>query len=168
MIFNSSVFFFFFVAVLFLYWSTILLPATRRVQNVLLLFASYFFYGWWDWLYLGLILASTIIDYVVARRLAVTEGAFKRKLLLGISVVLNLSLLGVFKYYDFFTIDVLRLHVSPLHLILPAGISFHTFQSLSYTIDVYKRQIPATRSVPDGSRNSGAMRPPWAGSVCCW
>lgn len=164
MIFNSSVFFFFFVAVLFLYWSTILLPATRRVQNVLLLFASYFFYGWWDWLYLGLILASTIIDYVVARRLAVTEGAFKRKLLLGISVVLNLSLLGVFKYYDFFAgslvsachalyevfgwgallLDGESLY---LRLVLPVGISFYTFQTMSYSIDVYRGVAKPERSL---------------------
>ncbi|MCB9575052.1 MAG: MBOAT family protein [Kofleriaceae bacterium] len=120
---------------------------------VLLLGSSIFYHAWaaaqhgWYRYLLLLLLAIVVGDFLLALAIERTDDPRRRKALLLVSLLSNLGVLGLFKYYDFFTIDVLRLHVSPLHLILPAGISFHTFQSLSYTIDVYKRQIPATRSV---------------------
>lgn len=96
---------------------------------------------------LALLLGTIILDYYLGLAIEKSEGQARRKLLLIVSLVSNLGVLAIFKYADFFLIDVLRLPTSPLGLILPAGISFHTFQSLSYTIDVYRKEIPATRSV---------------------
>ncbi len=96
---------------------------------------------------LALLLGTIILDYYLGLAIEKSEGQARRKLLLIVSLVSNLGVLAIFKYADFFLIDVLRLPVEPLGLILPAGISFHTFQSLSYTIDVYRKEVPATRSV---------------------
>ena len=95
---------------------------------------------------LALLLFTILLDYYLAIAIENAHGPGLRRLLLLISIASNLGILCVFKYYDFFTQDVLHLPVSPLHLILPAGISFHTFQSLSYTVDVYRRELRATRS----------------------
>jgi alginate O-acetyltransferase complex protein AlgI len=141
MIFNSFVFWGFFAVVLLLYWR---LPL--RGQNQLLLLASYIFYGYWDWRYLGLLAASTIVDYYVGYYLARIDDAHRRKLLITISIVMNLTFLGFFKYFGFFVdsfADLLRTlgfepHLPVLHIVLPVGISFYTFQSMAYTIDVYR------------------------------
>ncbi len=124
------------------YW---LLP--HRAQNVWLLASSYVFYGTFSWRFLSLIVITTLVDFFVALGIGRTEQQFKRKLLLGISLATNLGLLGFFKYYDFFATQTGTLlgyfgwQVSPwlLQIGLPAGISFYTFQEMSYTIDVYRR-----------------------------
>jgi alginate O-acetyltransferase complex protein AlgI len=141
MIFNSFIFWGFFAVVLLLYWR---LPL--RGQNHLLLVASYIFYGYWDWRYLGLLAASTIVDYYVGYYLVRIDDARQRKLLIIISIVMNLTFLGFFKYFGFFVdsfADLLRTmgfepHLPVLHIVLPVGISFYTFQSMAYTIDVYR------------------------------
>ena len=126
-----------------------------RCQNLLLLVASYFFYGCWDWRFLGLIAFSSAVDYCIGIRLEATEEAESRKRWLWCSVVLNLGVLGFFKYYGFFVESFvaamqslgIQANIPALKIILPVGISFYTFQSLSYTIDVYRRQIRATHDV---------------------
>ncbi len=143
----------FFGVVFGLHW---LLRGASARKN-LLLAASYLFYGAWDVRFLGLIALSTIVDFSVGRRLAVTEGPGARKLLLTVSLVLNLGLLGLYKYFDFFIesgaamLAWAGLETSPesLGLILPVGISFYTFQTLSYTIDVYRRKLESESSLRD-------------------
>jgi alginate O-acetyltransferase complex protein AlgI len=151
MLFNSLAFAVFLPTVFALYW--ILQARSLRLQNLLLLAASYLFYGWWDWRFLALIVFSTAVDYGVARAIAASTSVRARRWLLSISIVSNLSLLGFFKYFNFFVDSAVELlsgfgfHASPytLQVILPVGISFYTFQSLSYTIDVYRRQMEPTR-----------------------
>jgi D-alanyl-lipoteichoic acid acyltransferase DltB (MBOAT superfamily) len=152
MLFNSLAFFVFLALVYAVYR---LLP--HRAQNRWLLATSYFFYGAWDWRFLGLILLSTALDYVVALAIAAREDPRARKLLLGVSVVANLSLLGVFKYAGFFSESLAQLaalfgfELSPFTrtVVLPVGISFYTFQTISYTVDVYRRRLEPTRDFLD-------------------
>jgi D-alanyl-lipoteichoic acid acyltransferase DltB (MBOAT superfamily) len=147
MLFDSYHFFVFLPVVYLLYWS-----ASRRVQNALLLVASYVFYGWWDWRFLGLIVASSLVDYVAA--LGIVSGR-RRRAWLALSLVVNLGALGVFKYLDFgiesfaALLEAIGLtpHLPTLRLVLPVGISFYTFQTLSYTIDVYRGRLEPTRDV---------------------
>ncbi len=154
MLFNSLIFLAFFAIVYTLY---LLSRRWFRVQNVLLLVASYVFYGWWDWRFLSLIAISTVIDYTVGRALGSTDDAGRRKILVTASVVSNLSILGFFKYFNFFADSAVRvfglvgLQADPitLNIILPVGISFYTFQTMSYTIDVYRRQMEPTRNFID-------------------
>jgi alginate O-acetyltransferase complex protein AlgI len=96
---------------------------------------------------LALLLGTIVLDFYLALWISRTQDAFWRRALLVLSIASNLGILGVFKYYDFFAIDVLQLSVDPLELVLPAGISFHTFQSMSYTVDVYRKKLEPTRSV---------------------
>lgn len=152
MLFNSFVFPVFFIVVYSLYIS---LHKRRRVQNLMLLIASYVFYGYWDWRFLSLLFISTIIDFNVGRILHTTSESRKRKLLITISVVANLSILGAFKYFGFFADNFIHLlHLFGLHadeitlnIILPLGISFYTFQTMSYTIDIYRGKLLPTRSI---------------------
>lgn len=152
MLFNSFGFWIFFLVVLIVYQRL-----RRRGQNVLLLIASYFFYGCWDWRFLGLIALSTIIDYVVALGIEDSSSPAKRKLLLTVSMVANLGLLAFFKYYGFFAREfdeLMRAVGAPamlptLSIILPVGISFYTFQTMSYTIDVYRGDCKAARNLLD-------------------
>ncbi|RMG85494.1 MAG: MBOAT family protein [Bacteroidetes bacterium] len=114
------------------------------------LLGSYFFYGWWDWRFLSLIITSTFVDYYIGLRLENTEDPARRKGLLRWSILVNLGFLGFFKYFNFFigSFEALAHSIgwepgfNTLHIILPVGISFYTFQSMSYTIDVYYRKIP--------------------------
>lgn len=148
--FNSYLFWIFFAAVMALYR---LLP--HRGQNRMLLVASYVFYGAWDARFLLLILISTLVDFHVARRVAASRDRAVAKRWCILSITINLGILGVFKYFDFFTssfsslLDFLfsyETDLITLNIILPVGISFYTFQTLSYTIDVYRgRTRPATR-----------------------
>jgi alginate O-acetyltransferase complex protein AlgI len=153
LLFNSWAFVVFFVAVYTLY----LLARNYRQQNVLLLLASYYFYAAWNWRFLFLLLGSTVLDYVCALKIDLSASPTVRKRFLLVSLVGNLTLLGFFKYFNFFLDSlqplVLRLGVTveQLHLdiVLPVGISFYTFQEMSYTIDVYRREIRATRRFLD-------------------
>lgn len=155
MLFNSLEFLLFLPTVFFLYW--FVFKNQLRAQNVLLLVASYIFYGWWDWRFLSLIIASTFLDYFVAIQLGKTAISKKRKFLLGISLVGNLGMLGFFKYYNFFVASWIEawsslgitMEASTLNIILPVGISFYTFQTLSYTIDVYRKEMQPTKSFID-------------------
>ncbi len=125
----------------------------RRGRQWLLLVASYVFYGAWDWRFLGLLAVSTITDYTVGRRLSTTENERSRRLLLLVSLVVNLGILGTFKYYGFFVDGLqdllaavgLEPNFGTLELVLPVGISFYTFQTLGYTIDVYRRDVEPCR-----------------------
>lgn len=153
MLFNSIEFALFVPIVFMIYW---LIPARRfKLQNVLILGASYVFYGWWDWRFLGLIIISSGLDYVVGLGLGNTLEDRKRKWLLGMSVVGNLGMLGFFKYFNFFSenfaeaFTLLGMPIDPitLELILPVGISFYTFQTLSYTLDIYHRRLKPTEDI---------------------
>jgi len=151
MLFNSIDFAIFLPIVFFLYW--FVANKNLKLQNFLIVVASYVFYGWWDWRFLSLILFSTIIDYSVGRRLLNEENISKRKVLLWISILVNLGFLGFFKYYNFFLDNFVSafsffgtpINAQGLNIILPVGISFYTFQTLSYTIDVYKRKLEPTK-----------------------
>jgi D-alanyl-lipoteichoic acid acyltransferase DltB (MBOAT superfamily) len=124
-----------------------------RLQNLLIVTSSYVFYGWWDWRFLSLILFSTIVDYTVGRNLRVEKKQTKRKIFLWTSILVNLGFLGFFKYYNFFLDNFItafsffgtEIKANSLNIILPVGISFYTFQTLSYTIDVYKRKLEPTK-----------------------
>ena len=151
MLFNSLEFGLFLPIVFCLYW--LVTKGDIRRQNWILLLASYFFYGWWDWRFLSLIAISSIVDYFVGLYMGREENPAMRKRLLWVSIGVNLGFLGFFKYYNFFAdsfadaFSFLGHSFSPtsLHVVLPVGISFYTFQTMSYTIDVYRRQTPATK-----------------------
>ena len=144
MIFHSLAFFAFFLLTVAAYW---LLP--RRPQNVLLLVASYVFYGWVHMWWPILLFATTFVDYWAARLMTLAPA--RRRLWLWLSIISNLGLLGFYKYFDFFIENVAAAgaavgwNIPPiaLRVALPAGISFYTFQSMSYTIDVYRGHAPA-------------------------
>ena len=150
MLFNSIDFSIFLPIVFFLYW--FVTNNNLKLQNLLLVTVSYIFYGWWDWRFLSLILFSTIIDYFIGQRLNIETNQDKRKLLLSASIIINLGFLGFFKYYNFFLDNFINafsffgfsINSNYLNIILPVGISFYTFQTLSYTIDVYKRNLKPT------------------------
>lgn len=139
--------------VFLLYWN--LFNKNPRSQNALLLVSSYVFYSWWDWRFLFLIILSTLIDFFVGRALEKENRPLRRKLLLGTSILVNLGLLGIFKYFNFFLDSLYNvvpglqvvLGFNTLEWILPVGISFYTFQTLSYTIDVYKGRISASEDI---------------------
>jgi len=153
MLFNSLEFAFFLPIVFAIYW--IINKGSLKLQNLLLLVASYFFYGWWDWKFLLLILFSSCVDYTIGLYLGKDLEQKHRKYLLWFSLFVNLGLLGVFKYFNFFIdsfVDAFSLfgfsiNSLSLNVILPVGISFYTFQTLSYSIDVYKGKIEPTKDV---------------------
>jgi len=153
MLFNSISFLIFLPVVFILYWG--LFKRSLKLQNIFLLIASYLFYGWWDYRFLALIAASTLVDFSIGRFLQKTGTQIHQKMLLSLSLVFNLGLLGFFKYYNFFIESWMdswanlgvELQVSSLNIILPVGISFYTFQTLSYTIDVYRRKIEPTSDI---------------------
>ncbi len=152
MFFDTPIFFVFLAAVVLVYWRL-----SWRAQNALLLVASYFFYGWWDWRFLILILLSTIVDYHCAHWINQSTNPHRRRILLALSLAVNLGFLGFFKYFNFFQdslIHVLKAlgisYVNPtvLSILLPPGISFYTFQEVAYIVDVYHRRLkPADRLV---------------------
>lgn len=151
MIFTSFTYFYFFVFVFILYWT---IPK-KGTQNIILLIASYVFYGWIHPWFCILIGVSTITDYLCGIRIKSHEK--KRKLYLVISLVVNLGMLGFFKYFNFFVdnvyeiLSIFRLSVDPiiLKIFLPVGISFYTFQTLSYTIDIYKGKLEPRKNFID-------------------
>ncbi|MGB3151469.1 MAG: MBOAT family O-acyltransferase, partial [Maribacter sp.] len=147
MLFNSLDFAIFLPIVFLLYW--FVFKDNLKQQNMLVLVSSYIFYGWWDWRFLSLILFSTLVDYLVGLKLEKEANVFKRKFFLWISIFINLGFLAFFKYYDFFLENFIsafsffgvEISASSLNIILPVGISFYTFQTLSYTIDVYRGKL---------------------------
>ncbi|MEZ6084553.1 MAG: hypothetical protein R3E58_11595 [Phycisphaerae bacterium] len=154
MLFNSSVFAIFLVVVLALYY-----PMRLRAQNFMLLAASYLFYGWWDWRFTSLLAISTIVDFVLAKRIRADQenGGGRARFYLIASCVVNLGILATFKYCDFFIQSATAVlnafgfdaHVELVGLVLPVGISFYTFQTMSYTIDVYRGQQEPTNNILD-------------------
>jgi D-alanyl-lipoteichoic acid acyltransferase DltB (MBOAT superfamily) len=148
MSFTTPAFLLFLAVVYWLYWRL-----GFRQQNVLIFGASLFFYGWWDWRFLSLLFFTSTVDYWVALRLMTATEERTRKQLLFLSIASNLTVLGFFKYYNFFAGSFhagmktlgLGLDLPLLEVVLPLGISFYTFQALSYTIDVYRRELPAVQ-----------------------
>jgi D-alanyl-lipoteichoic acid acyltransferase DltB (MBOAT superfamily) len=152
MLFNSFEFLVFLPIAFGLYW--FVCNRNLKLQNALVLLASYVFYGWWDYRFLGLILLSTVVDFLAGLAMVQVQKGHVRKLILALSLFFNLGLLGVFKYYNFFVTSWVNLfdsfgyHITSLttiNIILPVGISFYTFQTLSYTLDAYKGKINPTR-----------------------
>ncbi len=150
MLFHSIDFALFLPIVFILYWFVV--NKKLKLQNFLIVAASYLFYGWWDWRFLSLIFLSTLVDYTVGLKLKNEEKQTKRKVLLYTSILVNLGFLGFFKYYNFFIDNFTsafsffgtQIEATSLNIILPVGISFYTFQTLSYTIDVYRRKLEPT------------------------
>jgi D-alanyl-lipoteichoic acid acyltransferase DltB (MBOAT superfamily) len=151
MLFTSLDFAIFLPIVFILYW--FVTQKNLKLQNALIVVASYIFYGWWDWRFLSLIIFSTVVDYLIGQRLRTEDKQSKRKVLLWTSIIVNLGFLGFFKYYNFFLenfVDAfslfgMEINANSLNIILPVGISFYTFQTLSYTIDVYRKKLEPTK-----------------------
>ncbi len=152
MLFNSVEYIIFLPSVFLLYW---MINADVKKQNVLLLVSSYIFYGWWDWRFLSLIIFSSFVDYFIGLKLYSSQDMKVRNNWLLLSLFSNLGLLATFKYFNFFSTSFRDLMLTfgwevdtiTLNLILPVGISFYTFQTLSYTIDIYRNNIKPTNSV---------------------
>ncbi|MEM7695526.1 MAG: MBOAT family O-acyltransferase [Pseudomonadota bacterium] len=146
MLFNTIPFFVFAAIFFPVYFAT---RGSARIT--VLLISSYIFYGWWDWRFCFLLIWSTLLDFVVGRAMAASDDPVRRKILLILSLISNLGTLAVFKYFDFFSasftslLNSVGVEATPflLNVILPVGISFYTFQTLSYTIDLYRRDLPA-------------------------
>lgn len=151
MLFNSIDFAIFLPIVFVIYW--FLTAQNLKHQNIFLLLCSYLFYGWWDWRFLSLIMASSLIDFFVAQKIEASSNHKKRWLML--SITMNLGLLGFFKYFNFFlesltqsfTFFGVPLEASRLDIVLPVGISFYTFQTMSYSIDVFRGTIKPTKDM---------------------
>lgn len=152
MLFNSLAFVIFFAVVYGLY---IVLPF--RAQNRMLLLASYIFYGWWDWRFLGLIFVSTLVDYIASWGIHKSSGILPRRGWLSFSLISNLGMLAYFKYANFFVDSFVAmvqnlgipLDMTLAEILLPVGISFYTFQTLSYTIDVYRGELEPVKDFGD-------------------
>ncbi len=153
MLFNSFNFLIFLPIVFISYW--FLCRKSNKAQNILLLCASYFFYGMWDWRFLFLIIASTLVDFIVGKQLFLSQQQKNRKQWLWISIIFNLGILAYFKYVNFFIdswIDFITLigytntDYWSLNILLPVGISFYTFQTMSYTLDIYHRKLQPSKS----------------------
>lgn len=153
MLFDSTAYVLFLILIVLVYWR---LPL--RLQNYFLLAASYFFYAWWDWRFLFLMVGSTLVDYLVAHKIASANETRTRRLLLLFSLVLNFSFLGVFKYFNFFVdsfvhvtalLGMKQIPISVWRILLPPGISFYTFQEVAYIVDVYKGKLAPARSLVD-------------------
>jgi alginate O-acetyltransferase complex protein AlgI len=155
MLFNSIEFAIFLPVVFFLYW--LLANRNLHFQNILLLLASYFFYGWWDWRFLLLLIAISIFNYLVGIRIGVNEIEKRRKIWLIIGLIINIGILSVFKYFNFFIdsfidfISIIGYNIpkSSTRIILPLGISFYLFLSMSYLIDISKNSLAANKNIID-------------------
>ena len=152
MLFNSAAFAVFLLITYAAYWGA---QGRLRLQNAVLLVAAYVFYGWWDWRFVILLFLNCIVDWATGLWMANELRIGLRKLILAISLAANLGVLFYFKYFDFFAASASRfvtlLGMHPtwtlIHVILPVGISFYTFQSLSYTIDIYRNRISPTKDL---------------------
>ena len=152
MLFNSLEFLIFLPTVFLLYW--FVFQKNLRVQNLLLLISSYVFYGWWDYRFLSLIFLSTVVDYFVGLKIHNSDYKKNKKAFLWISILFNLGLLGFFKYFNFFIDSWINLlgavgyeqkSTWTLNVILPVGISFYTFQTMSYSLDIYHGKLKPTK-----------------------
>jgi D-alanyl-lipoteichoic acid acyltransferase DltB (MBOAT superfamily) len=152
-LFNSYVFLFAFLPIVLVVWWSLRPPTVRRTFLAL---ASYFFYGWWNWHFIPLLIASTSVDYISGHIISRSDDPHRRKVALITALTINLGLLGYFKYAGFFVDSVDGIgswlgagdHVIPaMNVILPIGISFYTFNSMSYTIDIYRRQVEPARNL---------------------
>ena len=153
MLFNSFEFLLYLPITFLLYWA---FSRNRKIQNLIVVIASYVFYGWWDWRFLMLIAFTSACSYASGLLLERFEGQRKRqKMVSAANIVLNLGILGLFKYYNFFVDNLellfsamgFHLDMMTMSIILPVGISFYTFQALSYTIDIYQKKLPATHDI---------------------
>lgn len=148
MLFSELRFFVFFAVVLYLYWSL----KSNWNRKIWLLICSYFFYGSWDWRFLSLIIISTFVNYRIGRDIGRYDEHKQRKRLLLIGICFNLALLGFFKYFNFFTESAvsfaqilgISLNYNTLQILLPLGISFYTFESISYIVDVFSKKLTAS------------------------
>ena len=157
MLFNSFEFLIFLPIVFLLYWFVFdyaMRGCKRQLlwQNLLIVVASYIFYGWWDWRFLILIAITTVLSFLSGIGIEKAPTQRGKKAVMIANVVVNLGILGVYKYYDFFATQFAELFGMEsdfllLHLILPVGISFYTFQALSYSIDVYRKDIQPTHDI---------------------
>lgn len=150
MIFNTIEFVLFLIAVFVLYWSFFSKNNTK--QNILLLFAGYFFYGWWSWKFLFMFIATSLIDFLAAKKIENSQDPVKRKIFLSLSIGGNLTVLLFFKYYNFFVTEFanafgINSDNLTLEIILPLGISFYTFQAMAYSFDVYRKIVPAEKNI---------------------
>ncbi len=154
MVFNSITFLVFFVLFFFTYW-WVSRKGSVKTRNAWLIIGSYIFYGWWDWRFLSLIIISSLADFGLGISIFNSRSARGRKIALVASLLINLGLLGFFKYFNFFIESFARFlelfglqpSISTLAIILPVGISFYTFQTMSYTIDIYRKKLEPTRSI---------------------
>lgn len=154
--FNSIEFLIFLPIVFFLYWA---FSQYRKIQNILIVLVSYIFYGWWNWKLLGLIAFTSLLSWLsgvlIEQFRHKPHSSNKVKIILWGNIIINLAILGIFKYCNFFISNLVDLlsafhistNISTLRLLLPVGISFYTFQALSYTIDVYRKQIEPTKEI---------------------
>ncbi|MEL6143715.1 MAG: MBOAT family O-acyltransferase, partial [Bacteroidota bacterium] len=155
MLFTTGAFLAFFFVFFHLYWLAQSRRAPLRLINAFILIGSYYFYGFWNWRLLGLILISSLVDYACGLRIERTASNQQRKWWLFLSLLINLGMLGTFKYFNFFGesfAELLQLFGFDIswttrNIVLPVGISFYTFQSLSYTVDVYRRKIKAEKDI---------------------
>lgn len=195
MLFNSFIFLFFLGMVLPFYY----VLQSKQSRNSLLLLASYLFYGYWDWRFCGLLCLSTVIDFFIGKKIAQTKQSQHKWYLLLVSLCSNLGILAFFKYFNFFTDSFEQLlggfgfqaDFLHLHILLPIGISFYTFQTLSYTIDIYRGRLKPTanfidfalfvaffpqlvagpierarKMIPQVSRKNSASRQQWQDGIC--
>lgn len=155
MLFNSFIFLLFLASILPVFY----LIKSKKGKNLFLLIISYLFYGYWDWRFCLLLAFSTCVDYYIGNKLHLAQNPKNRKKLLYLSLISNLGILGFFKYFNFFTesfqslLAQFNVSLDYLHLniILPVGISFYTFQTLSYTIDIYRKKLTPTNNFIDFS-----------------
>ncbi len=154
MVFNTIAFLVFFIIFFPLYW-WVAKKGGVNLRNILLILGSYLFYGWWDYRFLALIVISSASDFILGLQIQKTSSPSRKKQLLILSILINLGILGFFKYFNFFTqsfgdfIEVLgfQWNTTTLNIILPVGISFYTFQTMSYTIDIYRGHLKPTRNI---------------------
>lgn len=153
MLFNSIEFAIFLPIVFLLFWS--LKKQKLHFQNLILLIAGYVFYGWWNWRFLSLIVISSFVDYYTGLKIADSDSKKKKKQFLILSIITNIGFLSFFKYYNFFIDSFIDLsenfgfqaNIHSLNIILPVGISFYTFQTMSYTLDIYNGKMNPTKDI---------------------
>jgi len=155
MLFNSIDFAVFLPIVFVLYW--FVANKSLKTQNLLIVISSFIFYGWWDWRFLFLMIASASVDFFVGIFIHKKENITTKKFLLSCSILVNLGILAFFKYFNFFVENFVavfslfgtKFNPTTMKIVLPVGISFYTFQALSYTIDIYREKLKPTRSIID-------------------